>query len=204
MATDQLYHRWRNVPRPLIDAKHSNGWRTIMARSQRLVVRGLSRRNTLGSLDVRALAPCRAHSAEVAAAPLSGRATARRPSVAGPSWTVRYRPDRRRRPRTGLPIRVIRPADGWCDAPADRNYNRAVRFPYPGQHRAHVARRPALRSRPRARPQHAPAHPRRRQRDLRARGPAGLPADGRLRGADPAPLARLLAHLEPGARIIVT
>ena len=36
-----------------------------------------------------------------------------------------------RRPRTGLPVRPIRPDDGWCDAPADRNYNRAVRHPYP-------------------------------------------------------------------------
>jgi L,D-peptidoglycan transpeptidase YkuD (ErfK/YbiS/YcfS/YnhG family) len=44
---------------------------------------------------------------------------------------VFYRPERLRRPRTGLPIAVIRPDDGWCDAPADRNYNRPVRLPYP-------------------------------------------------------------------------
>ena len=44
---------------------------------------------------------------------------------------VLYRADRVRRPRTGLPVRPIRPDDGWCDAPADRNYNRAVRHPYP-------------------------------------------------------------------------
>jgi L,D-peptidoglycan transpeptidase YkuD (ErfK/YbiS/YcfS/YnhG family) len=25
----------------------------------------------------------------------------------------------------------LRPTDGWCDAPADRNYNRPVRHPYP-------------------------------------------------------------------------
>lgn len=43
---------------------------------------------------------------------------------------VLYRPDRRARPRTGLPVRPIRPADGWCDAPGDRNYNRAVALPY--------------------------------------------------------------------------
>jgi L,D-peptidoglycan transpeptidase YkuD (ErfK/YbiS/YcfS/YnhG family) len=48
-----------------------------------------------------------------------------------PLVAVLYRPDRRRRPRTGLPVRALRPDDGWCDAPSDRNYNRAVRLPYP-------------------------------------------------------------------------
>ena len=49
-------------------------------------------------------------------------------------WRLRavlYRPDRLRRPRTALPVRAIRRRDGWCDAPADRNYNRPVRLPYP-------------------------------------------------------------------------
>ncbi len=46
---------------------------------------------------------------------------------------VRYRPERGR-PRTGLPVRPIGIGDGWCDAPADRNYNRAVRLPYPASH----------------------------------------------------------------------
>jgi L,D-peptidoglycan transpeptidase YkuD (ErfK/YbiS/YcfS/YnhG family) len=44
---------------------------------------------------------------------------------------VLYRADRVRRPATALPVRPIRRDDGWCDAPADRNYNRAVRHPYP-------------------------------------------------------------------------
>jgi L,D-peptidoglycan transpeptidase YkuD (ErfK/YbiS/YcfS/YnhG family) len=44
---------------------------------------------------------------------------------------VLYRADRVRRPQTGLPVRPIHRDDGWCDAPADRNYNRAVRHPYP-------------------------------------------------------------------------
>src|SRR5262249_38999734 len=39
--------------------------------------------------------------------------------------------DRVRRPATGLPVRQIRPDDGWCDAPKDGNYNRPVRHPYP-------------------------------------------------------------------------
>ena len=49
-------------------------------------------------------------------------------------WAVRdvlYRPDRVPRPRTALRVRSIRAHDGWCDAPADRNYNRPVRHPYP-------------------------------------------------------------------------
>ena len=36
-----------------------------------------------------------------------------------------------RRPRTHLPVRAIRLHDGWCDTPADRNYNRPVCLPYP-------------------------------------------------------------------------
>jgi L,D-peptidoglycan transpeptidase YkuD (ErfK/YbiS/YcfS/YnhG family) len=49
-------------------------------------------------------------------------------------WRLRevlYRPDRVRRPRTALPVRPIGTRDGWCDAAADRNYNRPVRHPYP-------------------------------------------------------------------------
>lgn len=44
---------------------------------------------------------------------------------------VLYRPDRVARPRTLLPVRALRPEEGWCDAPGDRNYNRPVRLPYP-------------------------------------------------------------------------
>jgi L,D-peptidoglycan transpeptidase YkuD (ErfK/YbiS/YcfS/YnhG family) len=44
---------------------------------------------------------------------------------------VLYRPDHGRRPATRLPVRPISPHDGWCDAPADRNYNRPVQHPYP-------------------------------------------------------------------------
>ncbi len=50
------------------------------------------------------------------------------------TWRVRevlYRADRTPRPGTSLPARMIRPEDGWCDAPGDRNYNRPVRHPYP-------------------------------------------------------------------------
>jgi L,D-peptidoglycan transpeptidase YkuD (ErfK/YbiS/YcfS/YnhG family) len=49
-------------------------------------------------------------------------------------WTLRqvlWRSDRLDRPDTGLPTREIRPGDGWCDAPGDPCYNRAVELPYP-------------------------------------------------------------------------
>ena len=42
-----------------------------------------------------------------------------------------YRPDAVRRAGTALALRPLRSAMGWCDAPQDRNYNRAVRLPYP-------------------------------------------------------------------------
>jgi L,D-peptidoglycan transpeptidase YkuD (ErfK/YbiS/YcfS/YnhG family) len=45
-----------------------------------------------------------------------------------------YRPDRMRRPCTLLPLAPIGAADGWCDDPRDRNYNRPVRLPYPAGH----------------------------------------------------------------------
>ncbi len=50
------------------------------------------------------------------------------------SWPVRrafWRADRLIRPQSALPLRAIGPADGWCDAPDDRNYNRLVQHPYP-------------------------------------------------------------------------
>lgn len=42
-----------------------------------------------------------------------------------------WRADRRLPPRSGLPLRPIRPHDGWCDALGNRNYNRPVTLPYP-------------------------------------------------------------------------
>lgn len=41
-----------------------------------------------------------------------------------------YRPDHFPvRPVSALPLRATRPDDGWCDAPADRRYNRPIRLP---------------------------------------------------------------------------
>ncbi len=40
-----------------------------------------------------------------------------------------WRADRMPRPRTALPVRRIRPHDGWCEDPGDRRYNRPVEVP---------------------------------------------------------------------------
>ncbi len=42
---------------------------------------------------------------------------------------VWWRADRHPRPATLLPVRHIKPDDGWCENPADRRYNRPVRLP---------------------------------------------------------------------------
>ncbi|MGE3529165.1 MAG: L,D-transpeptidase [Methyloceanibacter sp.] len=46
-----------------------------------------------------------------------------------PVREVLYRADRGMAPRTRLSLRAIRDHDGWCDDPADVNYNRLVRLP---------------------------------------------------------------------------
>lgn len=47
---------------------------------------------------------------------------------------VYYRADRLPRPRTALPLLSLHRDLGWCDDPADRNYNRPVDLPYPARH----------------------------------------------------------------------
>jgi L,D-peptidoglycan transpeptidase YkuD (ErfK/YbiS/YcfS/YnhG family) len=42
-----------------------------------------------------------------------------------------YRPEGRVRPASAITMSPLRPSDGWCDAPNDRNYNRAIQHPYP-------------------------------------------------------------------------
>lgn len=46
-------------------------------------------------------------------------------------------------PQSLLPQRPITPADGWCEAPGDRNYNRPVKLPYAAS-RESLARGDAL------------------------------------------------------------
>jgi L,D-peptidoglycan transpeptidase YkuD (ErfK/YbiS/YcfS/YnhG family) len=47
-----------------------------------------------------------------------------------PMRRVLYRPDRGEAPVSGLPVAPLTPTDGWCDDPADPNYNRPVVLPY--------------------------------------------------------------------------
>jgi len=49
---------------------------------------------------------------------------------------VLYRADKVARPETALPVAQIGPADGWCDDPAHRDYNRPVQRPFPASHEA--------------------------------------------------------------------
>ncbi len=58
------------------------------------------------------------------------------PSGTFPLRRVLYRADRLRRPMTGLPVRALRPDDGWSDDPADPLYNRPVKRPHPFSHEA--------------------------------------------------------------------
>lgn len=95
-----------------------------------LNVTSLTRAATRGWLRAGALVlPC--------ALGRSGRSFTKREgdgATPGGRWQltqVFYRPDRLRRPLTGLPVRPLRRNDGWCDAVGDRNYNRRVKHPYP-------------------------------------------------------------------------
>ena len=94
-----------------------------------------------------------------------------------------WRADRLPRPRTRLPVRRIRPDDGWCEDPPDRHYNQPVRLPanHPGDRLWRDDRLYDLiieldhNTRP--------AHRRPRQRGVRPCGTAGLCADRRMRRA---------------------
>lgn len=96
---------------------------------RRLIVRTLSAAASTGQVSLGTLVfPC-----------ALGRGTSRlkregdgaTPAGAWRLERVIYRADRVQRPVTGLPVLRMRAADGWCDAPADRNYNRPVCHPYP-------------------------------------------------------------------------
>lgn len=95
-----------------------------------LVIRGLSARATRGQIEI---GP---HRLSCALGRSGRRAVKREGDGATPIglWRLRmvyYRADRLSRPRTQLLVCRIGHQDGWCDAPADRNYNRRVQRPYP-------------------------------------------------------------------------
>jgi L,D-peptidoglycan transpeptidase YkuD (ErfK/YbiS/YcfS/YnhG family) len=101
----------------------------MMTIIQQINVRGLSCQHTggiltLGSMTVKC------------ALGRSGRRTRKREGDGATPigrWclmAVFYRADRVARPVTKLPVKVLHPGSGWCDAAGDRNYNRPVRHPY--------------------------------------------------------------------------
>jgi len=47
-----------------------------------------------------------------------------------PLRNVLYRPDRGTVPVCAVPVRALKPDDGWCDDPSSPDYNRAVRLPF--------------------------------------------------------------------------
>jgi L,D-peptidoglycan transpeptidase YkuD (ErfK/YbiS/YcfS/YnhG family) len=56
------------------------------------------------------------------------------PLAAMRAMAVFWRSDAWPRPLYGLPGGPLGAADGWCDDPADPNYNRPVRLPHPASH----------------------------------------------------------------------
>ena len=56
------------------------------------------------------------------------------PAGVFPLRRVMIRPDRLEAPKTGLPIRALDPADGWCDDPRDGAYNQLVKLPFSASH----------------------------------------------------------------------
>ncbi|MBI5521709.1 MAG: L,D-transpeptidase family protein [Desulfarculus sp.] len=57
------------------------------------------------------------------------------PAGTFPLRRVLYRPDKLPQPpRTGLPVSIIAPDDGWCDEPNHPAYNQPVKLPFPASH----------------------------------------------------------------------
>ncbi len=100
-----------------------------MGRSRQLLVRSLSASARLGWLQLGAMR------FRCALGGAGQRVLKREGDGATPigCWhilDVRYRADRLPRPGALLPVKAIRPLDGWCDSVGDRNYNRPIRHPY--------------------------------------------------------------------------
>ncbi len=56
------------------------------------------------------------------------------PAGTWPLREVLYRADRITAPLTRLPVAAITRDDGWCDDPADADYNRRIKLPHPARH----------------------------------------------------------------------
>ena len=103
--------------------------RTGNRRASQLIVRGLSASRQTGWLEYGPHRwPCALGKSGI-------RAIKREGDGATPRGTfsiqrIYYRPDRQRRFASAVPMMTLRPDMGWCDDPADGNYNRPVRWPY--------------------------------------------------------------------------
>ena len=51
-----------------------------------------------------------------------------------PLLYVLYRPDRIAKPITGLPVKALKPFDGWCDDPTHASYNKFITKPFGASH----------------------------------------------------------------------
>jgi len=51
-----------------------------------------------------------------------------------PLRRVLYRADRVKPPPCAVPVEPIAPVDGWCDDPAEPDYNRMIRLPHKGHY----------------------------------------------------------------------
>ncbi len=72
--------------------------------------------------------PCALGSAGIRAQKKEGDGAT--PAGAFPLRAVLYRPDRLGAPKTRLPLRALRPEDGWCDDPGDPRYNTLIERPF--------------------------------------------------------------------------
>jgi len=98
-----------------------------------LVVRALSRRATRGIATISGLKlACALGRTGTAQAAMKREGDGKTPVGRFKVRYMLYRPDRQPRPRASITdIRPLTPADGWCERPGDRHYNRQVRLPHP-------------------------------------------------------------------------
>ena len=105
------------------------GHRRKASRHRKLILRTRNARSTQGFLQIGSLRwPCAIGRA--GRHPVKREGDGRTPVGQWRLNRVLYRADRGLPAATGLPSQAIRASDGWCDAVADRNYNRSVQHPY--------------------------------------------------------------------------
>jgi L,D-peptidoglycan transpeptidase YkuD (ErfK/YbiS/YcfS/YnhG family) len=107
--------------------------RIVRRRVLRVDVRALTGDRAKGRVMVgRAAFPCALGPAGIVVSKREGDgATPRGALAVRRLWR---RADRGPRVASGLPQRVVRRDDGWCDAPGHRRYNRLVTLPFPASH----------------------------------------------------------------------